>query len=110
LAVSDEGRRRWTIVTTINVYWDHTPEITGRIIAYRNGDISFDTLLKELSERDYKPPSHYSKHGDVYEIAEEADRDEPGTWGEVQDARNRGLLTGPEYEAIASATLRAHGA
>jgi hypothetical protein len=89
--------------------WPQTPEITGRILAYREGEITFAQLVKELSERDYEMPSHYLKHGDVYEISEEADHMEPGTIGELHQARAIGLLSDTELETIMSATLRAHG-
>lgn len=97
-------------MTTPTISWEHTPEITGRILAYREGQLPFAELLDELSKHDYADPPHYSRHGDSYTISEEADPFTPGTWGEVRRARNRGLLTRPEYEAIASGALRAHGA
>ena len=87
-----------------------SPAITGRIRAYRAGEIPFATLLTELSERDYARPAHFDAHGDVREISEAADHFAPGTWGEVTRACDTGLLTGPEYEAIASGALRSHGA
>ena len=45
--------------------WPHSPQITGRIVAYRNGEISFAQLLDELSQYDWKRPAHYDMHGDV---------------------------------------------
>jgi hypothetical protein len=81
--------------------------ITGRILAYRNGAISFHELLGELSHHDYAAPSHRAK---TISEAEETDYHEVGTTGELRQARALGLLTDVEYEAIVSGGLRAHGA
>ena len=90
--------------------WPSSPEITGRIVAYRKGEISFAQLVKELSERDCTTPSHYLEHGDVYEISEAADHHAPRTIGELYQADAIGLLSDAELETILSAALRAHGA
>lgn len=97
-------------MTTTTVWWDHTPEITGRILDYRDGKIPFAQLLDELAKRDYVDPPHYAEHGDILDISEAASRDTPGSVHELTIARDRRLLTSPEYEAILSAILRAHGA
>jgi hypothetical protein len=81
--------------------------ITGKILSYREGHLSFAELLKDLSEHDYNAPSH--DVGSMPE-AEETDHHEVGTTGELRQARALGLLTGAEYEAIVSGGLRAHGA
>lgn len=86
----------------------HTPEITGRILAYRRGEISFHELLGDLGTHDFKDPSHYASHDNA--DIESADRAEPGTTGELALANDIGLLSDPEYEAIVSAGLRSHGA
>ena len=85
-------------------------DITEQIVAYRNGQTSFADLLKSLAERDYDTPSRYKKSGQSWEDIDEADAFEPGTTGELMQAHAIGLLSDPEYEAIVSAGLRAHGA
>lgn len=90
--------------------YDTTPEITGRICAYRRGEISFAELVDELGKRDYARPSHYDATDWGSEGAESFDHHEAGTTGELRQARSLNLLSDVEYEAIVSAGLRAHGA
>lgn len=97
-----------SVPTNLNRY-ETTPEITGRIVEYREGRVSFAELLKELSERDYKRPSHYDRPMNI-NTSQDVDYHEPGTTGELRQARAIGLLSYPEYEAIVSGSLRAHGA
>jgi hypothetical protein len=86
-----------------------TLEITGRIVAYREGEIPFAQLVDELSHHDYKDPTRYGETHTVDSL-EGADYSEPGTVGELYQARSIGLLSDVELETILSATLRAHGA
>lgn len=89
--------------------YNTTDDITGRIVAYRKGEISFAELYDELSNRDYIDPSHYGQHLTQNQL-EEVDYHEAGTTGELRQARSVGLLTENEYEAIVSGALRSHGA
>ncbi len=86
-----------------------TPEITGRIVAYREDEIPFAQLVDELSRHDYKTPTRY---GEVHNVntLEDADCSEPGTVGELHQANAIGLLSDAELETILSAALRAQAA
>lgn len=97
-----------SVPTNIDGYrW--TPQITGEIIKYRQGKIPFADLYDALSKHDYKAPTHYGQHLDLNEL-EGVDHHEPGTTGELRQARALNLLSDVEYEAIVSESLRAHGA
>ena len=108
LTIPDRSMREARIPDTIDRY-PQTPEITGRIIAYREGKITWAVLFKELTERDYADPSHYGQHIN-HNTIEAADHFAPGTTGELHQAGAIGLLDPTEYEAILSGALRAHGA
>lgn len=85
-----------------------TSDITDQIRDYKAGKISFDDLRASLANRHYEDPSHYSIDEATPGDIEDADRSEPGTWGEVEQAQDLGLLTYPEYQAISEASHAAH--
>jgi hypothetical protein len=97
-----------SIPGNLHVY-DTTPEITGEIVAYRKGELSFAELFDRLTAHDYSDPTHYGERHDLNSL-EGVDHHEAGTTGELRQARAIGLLTENEYEAIVSGALRAHGA
>lgn len=94
--------------TEINPFYKTTPEITGRIIAYLDGEIPFADLLTELSERDYKDPPRYHKVLDQNGVDDAYGDSVAGTIEELYQAKALGLLTADELEAILSGAWEAH--
>jgi hypothetical protein len=79
-----------------------TVSITDLIRQYRAGVISKSALVSDLSNREYAVPSYMapdSPPGDMNSI-EETNHFQPGTWGEVQEANDQGLLSDDEFNEI----------
>lgn len=87
-----------------------TPEITGRILAYCAGDMSFAQLRDRLSHHRYTTPKQRNGRVDIFATGGESSSFEGGTLDELYYAKALGLLTAAELEAILSAAQRAHGA
>jgi hypothetical protein len=76
-------------------------DITDIIVAYRQGETTWDELVENLTTRKYATPSRYENRpktmAETEGYWEGVSYREDGTWDEVRRARNRGLLTSPEY-------------
>lgn len=84
-------------------------DITEQIKAYRAGATTWPALKQSLSTREYATPAHFGQRGLTEADLESVDRHEPGTWGEVEQAHNEGLLTDDEMNELHGATVAAHG-
>lgn len=82
--------------------------ITDQIVAYRKGQMKLQDLAASLGSHDYATPSHFTQAGATMNDSEEVDRNQPGTWGEVQNAWDTGLLTDDEYTTIHKAAFDSH--
>jgi hypothetical protein len=86
-------------------------EITQKIMDHRSGKITDEQLIKYLTEDvRYKPSlsnPHEPNSGDWWGWAEDADKYVPGSFAEVELARDRGLLDRDVYEKVLAVFYRA---
>jgi 8-oxo-dGTP pyrophosphatase MutT (NUDIX family) len=90
---------------------DGTPpqsDITDQINAYRAGKTSLDELAQSLGSRTYDKPDYFDQADADYNDIEAVEHYQPGTWGEVEQARNTGMLTPDEFNQIADAAYQHH--
>jgi hypothetical protein len=74
-------------------------EITTRIVRYRKGEETWDSLFTWLTTKKYPDPERYKTYRDATK-EEDWYGDDDGTWDEVSRACNYGLLTQDEYHKI----------
>ncbi|MES1975739.1 MAG: hypothetical protein V4472_25050 [Pseudomonadota bacterium] len=91
-----------------------TPEVTGRIVAYRSGKITLGQLASEFAARTFVTPARLANKRagestrEMYARVEDATYDTPGSWDEVDEARSTGLLSHDDYLALTRAVHAGH--
>jgi hypothetical protein len=83
-------------------------EITTRIVRYRKGEETWDSLFTWLTTKKYPDPERYKTDFDATK-EEDWYGDDDGTWDEVSRAHNYGLLTHDEYQKLLVEIFRLAG-